>query len=98
MFESVNTQTDGRWLESHTISSPRAFVSGELKHQYSLKWTWYLKRNLQWDRFTKYFAMKMGLGARKPVFGGLRITQAQTSLYPNDSFIENAICSASFRF
>ena len=31
MFESVNGWTDGHRLESHTISSPRAFGSGELK-------------------------------------------------------------------
>ena len=31
MFESVDGRTDGRRLESHTISSPWAFGSGELK-------------------------------------------------------------------
>ena len=31
MSESVNGRTDGRRLESHPISSPRAFGSGELK-------------------------------------------------------------------
>ena len=31
MFESVNGQMNGRWLESHTISSLRAFGSGELQ-------------------------------------------------------------------
>ena len=31
MFESVDARTDGRRLESHTISSPWAFGSGELK-------------------------------------------------------------------
>ena len=43
MFESVDgrmdSRTDGRRLESHTISSPWAFGSGELKiqvkHMYS---------------------------------------------------------------
>ena len=40
MFESVNARMDGRtdahthgrWLESHLISSSRAFSSGELKY------------------------------------------------------------------
>ena len=31
MSESVNRRTDGCWHESHPISSPRAFGSGELK-------------------------------------------------------------------
>ena len=33
-----------------------------------------------WDRFTRYWEPYVGLNARKPVFGGLRTTQAQTSL------------------
>ena len=33
MSESLNVGTDGRWLESHPIGSPRAFGSGELKCQ-----------------------------------------------------------------
>ena len=33
MYESVNAQTDGRRLESHPISSQRAFCSGELKYK-----------------------------------------------------------------
>ena len=38
MFESVDARTHGRRLESHTISSPWAFVSGELKMS---QHTWY---------------------------------------------------------
>ena len=34
MFESVDARTDGRRLESHTISSPSAFGSGELKKKF----------------------------------------------------------------
>ena len=35
MFESVDGCTDGRQLESHTISSPWAFGSGELKSKWA---------------------------------------------------------------
>ena len=37
MFESVNGRTDGRRLESHPISSLRAFGSEELKCIFCLK-------------------------------------------------------------
>ena len=37
MFESVNGHTDGHRLESHPISSQRAFGSGELKNKFEKK-------------------------------------------------------------
>ena len=39
MFESVDGLMDGRRLESHTISSPWAFGSGELKIACGVGWT-----------------------------------------------------------
>ena len=36
MSDSVNGRTHGRRLESHPISSPRAFGSGELKSKASM--------------------------------------------------------------
>ena len=37
-YSCLKVWTDGRWLESHTISSPWAFGSGELKMK-ELEWS-----------------------------------------------------------
>ena len=62
MFESVDAQTDAETpAQSHTVSSLRAFGSGELKILYFF----YLH---QARAIKNAFNHDMGLVARKPVF------------------------------